>query len=71
MAEDEAGGAARGAANAPAAPAAPTGVPAAELTPSDLARVGSGLCFFHWTFADKAAKCVAPARGETRPPGTP
>jgi hypothetical protein len=53
-------GAARGAAKAPAAPAAPTGVPAAEPTPSDLARVGSGLCFFHWTFADKAAKCVAP-----------
>ncbi len=53
-------GAARGAAKAPAASAAPTGVPAAEPTPSDLARVGSGLCFFHWTFADKATKCVAP-----------
>lgn len=44
---------------APAAPAA-SGVPAAEMTPSDMARVGSGLCFFHWSFADKATKCVAP-----------
>ncbi len=53
-------GAARGAAKAPAATAAPGGVPAAEPTPSDLAQVGSGLCFFPWTFADKATKCVAP-----------
>jgi hypothetical protein len=51
-------GAARGAAKAPAATAT-TGA-AAEPTPSDLARIGSGLCFFHWTFADKATKCVAP-----------
>jgi hypothetical protein len=51
--------AARGAARVPAATTAPGGVPAAEPTPSDLARVRSGLCFFHWTFADKATKCVA------------
>jgi hypothetical protein len=51
-------GAARGAAKAPAATAT-TGA-AAEPTPSDLARIGSGLCFFRWTFADKATKCVAP-----------
>ncbi len=53
-------GAARGAAKAAAATAAPTVVTAAEPTPSDLARIGSGLCFFHWTFADKATKCVTP-----------
>ncbi len=51
-------GAARGAAKAPAATAT-TGA-AAEPTPSDLARIGSGLSLFHWTFADKATKCVAP-----------
>jgi hypothetical protein len=45
---------------APAATAALGGVPAAEPTPSDLARVKSGLCFFHWMFADKAKNCVAP-----------
>lgn len=42
-----------------AAAAAP-GVPAADPTPSDMARIGSGLCFFHWTYADKASKCLAP-----------
>jgi hypothetical protein len=54
-------GGARGAAKALAATAVPGGVPAADPTPSDLARVGSGLCFFHWTFGDKATKCVAPS----------
>jgi hypothetical protein len=53
-------GAARGAARALAATTAPGGVPTAEPTLSDLAQVGSGLCFFHWTFADKATMCVAP-----------
>jgi hypothetical protein len=28
------------------------GTPAANPTPSDLARMSSGLCFFHWAFAD-------------------
>jgi hypothetical protein len=49
-------GGVRGAAKAPAATAAPGGVP----TLSDLARVGLGICFFHWTFADNATKCVPP-----------
>ncbi len=42
-----------------AAPAA-TGVPVADPTPSDLARASSGLCYFHWVYADTAGKCVAP-----------
>ncbi len=25
-----------------------------------LARKASGLCFFHWTFGDKAARCEGP-----------
>jgi hypothetical protein len=41
------------------APAA-TGVPAADPTPSDLARASSGLCHFHLFYADKVGKCVAP-----------
>jgi hypothetical protein len=36
------------------------GVPAASMTPSDQARAGSDLCFYHWTYGDKASKCVAP-----------
>jgi hypothetical protein len=36
------------------------GTPTADPTPSDLARMSSGLCFFHWAFADKASKCVPP-----------
>lgn len=48
------------AAGVPAAAAAPAGVPAGDPTPSDLARSGSGLCFFHWTYADKATKCSPP-----------
>jgi hypothetical protein len=36
------------------------GVPAAPVTPSDQARVGSDLCHFHWSFGDRAHKCVAP-----------
>jgi hypothetical protein len=35
------------------------GIPAADPTPSDLARMSSGLCFFHWAFANKASKCAA------------
>ncbi|MFO0000426.1 MAG: hypothetical protein ACK559_04800, partial [bacterium] len=60
-------GAARGVAKAPAATAAPTGVTAAEPTPSYLARIGSGLCFFPWTFEDKATKCVAPCLNNVVP----
>jgi hypothetical protein len=45
----------RGGARAPAAPTA-----AADPTPSDLARLSSGLCFFHWTWAEKAKKCAPP-----------
>ena len=30
------------------------------LTHSEQARVGSGLCHFHWTHGAKANKCVAP-----------
>ncbi len=36
------------------------GTPAADPTPTDLARMSSGLCFYHWAFADKAGKCVPP-----------
>jgi hypothetical protein len=36
------------------------GTPTADPTRSDLARMSSGLCFFHWAFADKASKCVPP-----------
>jgi uncharacterized membrane protein YgcG len=36
------------------------GVPAANMTPSDLARAGSDLCYYHWSFGDKASKCTAP-----------
>ena len=31
-----------------------------ELTHSEQARVGSGICYFHWTHGAKANKCVAP-----------
>jgi hypothetical protein len=37
--------------------AAAGGAIAAEPTPSALASLFSGLCFFHWNFADKAQKC--------------
>ncbi len=30
------------------------------FTHSEQARVGSGLCYFHWTHGVKANKCVAP-----------
>jgi hypothetical protein len=36
------------------------GVPAAPLTPSALARSTTGLCHFHWTYAEKANRCEAP-----------
>jgi hypothetical protein len=36
------------------------GVPAAQMTPSDQARAGSDLCYYHWTYGEKASKCVAP-----------
>ncbi len=59
-------GGGRGGQQSSAAKAAPSGgngaagTPAADPTPSDLARMSSGLCFFHWAFADKASKCVPP-----------
>jgi len=40
----------------PSQPAQPT--PAAN--PVDLARLQSGLCFYHWSFGDRANKCVSP-----------
>jgi hypothetical protein len=33
---------------------------AADPTPSALAHFSSGLCFFHWNFADRAQKCQPP-----------
>ena len=32
----------------------------AFTTPSDIARMGSDLCSYHWTYGEKAHKCVAP-----------
>ncbi len=32
----------------------------APTTPSDIARMGSDLCWNHWTYGEKANKCVAP-----------
>lgn len=46
----------RGASRTPAA----VGGQAADPTPSDLARASSGLCFFHWSYAEKATKCQPP-----------
>jgi len=40
--------------------AAGAGSTAKEPTPSDLARASSGLCFYHWTWAEKAGKCQPP-----------
>jgi hypothetical protein len=34
--------------------------PATDPTPSNLAQMSSGLCFFHWNFAEKAQKCQPP-----------
>ena len=33
---------------------------ATAMSPSDLARMGSDLCFFHWSWGDKACNCVSP-----------
>ena len=33
---------------------------AANPSPSDLARMGTDLCFFHWSWGNKARNCVAP-----------
>jgi hypothetical protein len=40
--------------------ASAAGTPAADPTLSDLAGMSLGLCFYHWAFADKAAKSVPP-----------
>ncbi len=56
----------RGSRRPPAAHQAGTGqsagssVPATDPTPSSLAQMSSGLCFFHWNYAEKAQKCEAP-----------
>ena len=34
----------------------------ASTNPSDIARMGSDLCFFHWSWGEKARNCVAPCR---------
>ena len=31
-----------------------------STSPSDIARMGSDLCFFHWSWGEKARNCVAP-----------
>jgi hypothetical protein len=36
------------------------GCPCRRSHPSDLARVSSGLCHFHWEYEEKAGKCVTP-----------
>ena len=33
---------------------------ATAMRPSDLARMGSDLCFFHWSWGNKARNCVSP-----------
>ena len=33
---------------------------ATAISPSDLARMATDLCFFHWSWGDKAHNCVAP-----------
>jgi hypothetical protein len=44
----------------PAQTMAASQTPAADPSPSDLARMASGLCFYHWTWSDKARKCSPP-----------
>jgi hypothetical protein len=36
------------------------GAQAAAMTPSAVAREGSDLCHYHWSYGDNARKCVAP-----------
>ena len=43
---------------------------ATNISPSDLARMGSDLCFFHWSWATRPATASPPVSGrETRCPG--
>jgi hypothetical protein len=37
-----------------------SGTQAAAMSPSAMAREGSDLCHYHWSFGDNARKCVAP-----------
>ena len=59
----------RGASRAPCGTTAASTVTSAASTlstraqlpaPSDLARSSTGLCFYHWTFGEKARSCNAP-----------
>ena len=34
----------------------------ASTSPSDIGRMGTDLCFFHWSWGEKARNCVAPCR---------
>jgi hypothetical protein len=54
----------RGGTKSTTAPAVSSAAPAAaatkDPTPSALARLASGLCFYHWNFADRSTKCSPP-----------
>jgi hypothetical protein len=56
----------RGGAKSTTAPATPSATPAGaaaatkDPTPSAIARLASGLCFYHWNFADRSNKCSPP-----------
>jgi hypothetical protein len=52
------GGKSGTAANATAATAGSQLPP--PLKPVDMARIQAGLCFYHWSFGEKANKCVQP-----------
>jgi hypothetical protein len=53
-------GEAKPAASSSVSSAAPAAAAPKDPTPSALARLASGLCFFHWNFADRATKCSLP-----------
>jgi hypothetical protein len=46
--------------NAPHPVATQAGGASSAANPVDLARIQSGLCFYHWSFGDKANRCTAP-----------
>jgi hypothetical protein len=51
---------ANGGGQAAAASGSGSGSSSGGLTHSEQARVGSGLCYFHWTHGARASKCVDP-----------